>query len=147
MITTWWLLSLAHQLGLVLGLGSATVKVVLLWRCRASSAFAPVYLQVVRPITRLLILGLALLTLSGIGWLLLGYPFTPLLVTKLVLVAALWVLGPVIDNVAEPRFAKLVPAAGEPVGDEFVRSRARYVGLELLGWLLFFAAMVIGTRL
>jgi hypothetical protein len=64
-----------------------------------------------------------------------------------VFVAALWVLGPVIDNVAEPRFAKLVPATGEAVSEEFVRSLARYVGLELLALLLFYAAMVVGTRL
>jgi len=147
MVSSWWFLSLAHLLGLVLGLGAATVKVVLLLRCRASSVFAPVYLQVARPITRLIILGLALLTLSGIGWLLLGYPITSLLVTKLVLVAALWILGPVIDNVVEPNFAKSVPATGQPVSEEFVRSQARYVGLELLALLLFYAAMVIGTRL
>ena len=67
-------LSLAHLIGLALGVGCATAKLTLLVRCKADHAFVPAYVAVARPITRLIILGLALLTLSGVGWLLLGYP-------------------------------------------------------------------------
>jgi hypothetical protein len=71
------LLSVTHLVGLALGVGSATVKLVLLLKCSADDTFAPVYIKVARPITRQIILGLGLLTLSGIGWLLLRYPFRP----------------------------------------------------------------------
>ncbi len=71
------LLSLAHLIGLALGVGAATAKLTLLLRCRSDPAFLPAFVAVARPVTRLIILGLALLTLSGVGWLLLGRPFTP----------------------------------------------------------------------
>jgi hypothetical protein len=98
---------------------------------------------VARPVTRLIILGLALLTLSGVGWLLLGYPFTTLLVVKLVLVAAIWVLGPLIDNVVEPKFRKLAPRSGESVSPEFVRIQQRYLLMEGLATGLFYVIVVM----
>ena len=137
------LLSVAHLVGLAVGVGAATVKLALLLRCMADSALVPAYLTVVRIITRQIILGLVLLTLSGIGWLLLGYPFTPLLIAKLLLVAALWVLGPVIDNVAEPQFRKLAPAPGEPPSPPFVKARRLYLTLEVSATLLFYAITVL----
>jgi hypothetical protein len=76
------ILSLTHLIGLALALGSATVKLVLLARCSADQAFVPVYLKVARPITRQIVLGLVLLTLSGIGWLLLAYAITWHLILK-----------------------------------------------------------------
>lgn len=137
------LLSLVHLVGLALGVGAATVKLVLLLKCRADLAFVPVFLKVSRPITRLLILGIILLTVSGVGWLLLGYAWTPLLVVKLVLVAAIWVLGPVIDNVVEPRFERLSPAPGGTASPEFLRIQRQYLALELVATSLFYVVVVI----
>lgn len=138
-----WGLSVAHLVGLALGVGAATVKLVLLLRCRTDAAFVTVYIQVARPITRHIILGMVLLTLSGIGWLLLGYPFTSLLIVKLVLVATIWALGPVIDNVVEPRFRKLAPQPGEAVSPAFTRIQRQYLALELFATLLFYVTIVI----
>ena len=137
------LLTLLHLVGLALAVGAATVKVVLLLKSRADHAFVPIYLKVARPITRLIIGGLVLLTLSGVGWLLLGYPFTTLLIVKLIMVATVWVLGPVIDNVAEPRFKKLAPAPGEPASVDFVRAERQYLVLELAATLLFYVIILI----
>ena len=67
-------LLLVHLVGLAIGLGAATAKLVLLFQCRADGAFVPTYLAVVRPITRQIILGLVLLLLSGIG----SFPAGPL---------------------------------------------------------------------
>jgi len=100
-------LLVVHLVGLALGVGAGTAKLVLLLKCRNDPSFVDVYLRVVRPLTRLIILGLILLTLSGIGWLLLGYSSTPLLIVKLFLVAAIWILGPVIDNSIEPKIRGL----------------------------------------
>jgi hypothetical protein len=137
------LLSLAHLVGLALGVGSATAKLALLLRCNADPAFVPAFVEVARPITRLIIVGLALLTLSGIGWLLLGYPFGPLLVVKIVLVAAIWVLGPVIDNVVEPRFRRLAPALGEAATTPFLQSQRRHLAIEIVATLLFYVIVVL----
>ena len=71
-------LSIAHLIGLALALGSATVKVALLFRCRADSGFVPVYTKVAPVMTRLIVLGLILLTLSGIGSPWVGMPVFPL---------------------------------------------------------------------
>jgi len=137
------LLTLVHLIGLALAVGAATVKVALLLKSKADHAFVPVYLKVARPITRLIVAGLVLLTLSGIGWLLLGYPFTTLLIVKLIMVGTVWVLGPIIDNVAEPKFKKLTPPPGEPVSPEFVRAEKQYLALELTATLLFYVIIII----
>lgn len=137
------LLSLAHLIGLALGVGCATAKLTLLLKCRVDHALVPSYVAVAKPITRLIVLGLALLTLSGLGWLLLGYPFTPLLVVKLAFVVAIWVLGPLIDNVVEPKFQRLAPEPGEPASPAFIRIQQRYLLLELTATGLFYVIVVM----
>lgn len=143
MISTASLLPLLHLIGLILGIGAATVKLVLLLACGADGASVSAYARVSKPITRLIILGLALMTLSGVGWLLLGYPFTPLLVAKLVLVAAIWALGPVIDNVVEPGFHKTAPRPGEEPSAGFVAARKRFLLVETLATSLFYCIILL----
>ena len=136
------LLALAHLIGLALAVGGATSKLALLLKCKADIAFLPTYVAATKPITRLIVLGLALLTLSGVGWMLIGYPFTPTLIVKLALVASIWVLGPIIDNVVEPRFQKLAPKPGESASSEFLRNQQRYLLLEMLATGLFYVILV-----
>jgi len=136
------LLAFTHLIGLALGVGAATVKVALLLRCNADYTFVPVYLSVAKTITRNIVIGMILLTLSGVGWLWIGYQLTPRLVVKLVLVAAIWALGPFIDNVVEPRFKKLAPA-GEPPSPAFVRIQKQYLAVEIVATGLFYAVIVI----
>lgn len=137
------LLFLAHLIGLALAVGCATAKLTLLVRCKTDHAFVPSYIAVARPVTRLIILGLALLTLSGVGWLVLGYALTPLLVVKLVLVGAIWVLGPVIDNVVEPKFRQLAPAPGEAASPAFIRIQQDYLRLEVIATGLFYVIIAM----
>lgn len=143
MISLASLLSAAHLIGLALGVGAATAKLALLLRCRRDHGLVRGYLEVVRPLTRQVVLGMVLLTLSGLGWLWLGYPFTPRLGVKLVLVAAILVAGPIIDNVVEPRFRKLAPGPGKPASPAFLQAQARYLGVEVLATLLFYAIIAL----
>lgn len=136
------LLSVAHLIGLALGVGAASTKLLLLLKARADLAFVPVYVQVDRPITRLILSGTLLLILSGIGWLAIGYPLTPKLVTKLVLVVAIIVTGAIMDRVIEPRFRKLAPAQGEPTAPAFTRVQTQYVAMEITATLLFYAVII-----
>lgn len=147
MVSLWTLLLLLHLVGLALALGAASVKTVLLLRCRKDHGFVPTYLAVARPITRLIITGLIALTLSGIGWLVLGYPFTAVLVAKLILVAVVWVLGPFIDNVVEPRFATLAPPFGELPSPAFVSARKRYVAIEVTATATFYVILFLWVLL
>lgn len=137
------MLSLAHLVGLALGLGCATAKLSLLMRCKADHAFVPTYIAVSRPVTRLIILGLVLLTLSGIGWLFAGYSLTRLLFLKLVLVGAIWLLGPVIDNLVEPKFVRLAPADGAPASAEFMKIQRQYLWLETTATGLFYVIVIL----
>jgi len=137
------LLSLAHLIGLALGVGCATAKLTLLLKCRADYAFLPTFIAASKPITQLIILGLGLLTLSGAGWLLLGYQFTPLLIVKLSFVGVLWVLGPIIDNVIEPKFRMLAPKPGEPASPAFIRMQRRYLLIEVVATGLLYLIIVI----
>lgn len=137
------LLSLTHLLGLALGLGSATGKLTLLLKSRADHTFIPVFLKVARPITRLIVAGMILLTVSGVGWLLLGYEITTVLAVKLILVVALWVLGPFIDNVVEPKFRRLAPQAGESASPAFLRVLRQYLVVEMTATGLFYVIVVM----
>lgn len=143
MISSTSLFLVVHLIGIALGLGSATVKLVLLLKCRGDITFTSSYLKVARPITRLIILGLILTALSGIGWLYQGYPFSAHLIAKLLLVAAILVLGPIIDNVAEPKFRKLAPENGESASLEFTKARQLYLTLEIAATGLFYVIVAM----
>ena len=136
-------LTFTHLVGLALAVGAATAKLVLLLRCRTDTGFTRVFIEASRPVTRLIILGLVLLTLSGVGWLLLGHGFTARLVVKLVLVAVIWVLGPVIDNVVEPGFVASAPATGEPPSPAFRSAFRRYLAFETVATGLFYAVLAV----
>lgn len=137
------LLSLGHILGLVLGVGCATAKLTLLYRCRADQSFLPFYIAAARALTKLIIAGLVLLTLSGIGWLLIGYELTPLLVIKLVMVGAIWVLGLIIDNLVEPTFRNLAPLPAEQASPRFLLIQRRYLLLEVAATGLFYGIILM----
>lgn len=138
------LLFFAHLIGLALGVGSATVKLTLLLRCNADHGFAPCFIRVAKPITRLLVLGIVLMTLSGIVMMFVpGYPLTPRLAAKLVLVGVMWILGPIIDNVVEPRFQRLVPASGESASPAFIRIQKQFLTLEAIATGQFYVIIAI----
>jgi hypothetical protein len=136
-------LTFVHVVGLALAVGAATVKLILLIRTSRDAAFLPAFVATSKPITRLIIVGLILLTASGIGWLLYGYQIGGLLLAKIILVAVIWILGPIIDNVIEPNFIKLAPAPGESPSPAFVKARKRYLAIETLATGLFYVIMVM----
>ena len=147
MTTTWFVLKLLHLLGMALMVGAAAVKITLLVGTRSDAAFSPVYLRVARPVTRLIVLGMALAALSGMGWFALGRPFTPALLAKVVLVAALAALGAVIDKVAEPRFARLAGDAGTAASPEAARIGRQFLAAELAATVLTCAIAALGALL
>jgi len=147
MFTVYNLLNLAHILGLVLGVGAATVKMRLLLKCNSNYGFVPVFLGVIKPITRIIILGQILLTLSGIGWMLYRYSFTPIIIIKMVLLGSLWIMGPIIDNVFAPRFEKLAPSPGESASPSFVIAQKQLLATEIAATGLFYILLVLGILL
>ena len=143
MISLTSLLITFHILGVSLGLGASTVKLVLLYRCKADHDFVSIYSRVTRPITKVIILGMVLLTLSGIGWLIIGYSLPSRLIVKIVIFAAIWILGPVIDNVIEPRFFRLAPATGEKGSPEFISIMNKYMILDTIAGGLFYVIVIM----
>lgn len=137
------MLTFAHLIGLAFALGAATAKVALLLRCRRDPSFVATYLQVIPSLTKLIVTGLVLLTVSGVIWLVQGYGFTPQLGVKLALVAAVWVMGPIIDKVAEPKFRALAPSAGSPASAPFAAAQQQYLMLELAATLTFYAIVAV----
>lgn len=142
MISLFSLLTLFHLIGLSIAVGAATLKVVLVFKCKADQTFIPVYSKVSKPITSLIITGMLFLTLSGIGWLIDGYPLTTELIVKLVLVAAMWIIGPVIDNAFEPKFLKLAPAKDD-AAPEFISARNKFLAMELIATAIFYIIIVM----
>jgi len=136
-------LLLVHVFGLALGVGAGTVKLILLLKCNADYSFFPTYFKVSKPITRTIVTGVILLTLSGIGWLLIGYDLYTLLIVKIILVAGIWILGITIDNAVEPKVAKLAPSSGEAPSPAFKRIQKQHLALEILADALFYIVIII----
>lgn len=147
MFSSWSFLLVIHLIGLALGVGSATAKVILLVKCYRDVTFVPFYLKVMVPLTRTLVTGLVLMTLSGITWLILGYGFPAMMIVKLVFVGALWVVGLLIDKITEPRFRKLAPDTGETASEAFILIQKKHLTMEILGMLLFYIILVLGVLL
>lgn len=143
MITLPSVLLLVHLVGLALGVGAGTVKLILLLKGRSDYGFLPTYFRVSKAITRTIITGVVLLTLSGAAWVFLGYELTRLLVVKLVLVAGIWVLGIYIDTAVEPQLQKLLPSPGEAPSPTFRRIQKRHLMIELLADASFYLIMII----
>jgi len=143
MLSLWSLLDIAHFVGLAWCIGAATAKVLLLLKCRSDLGFLPAYGKVAPVLTRQIVAGLILTTLTGIIWLIRGYDFSPTLIVKICLVGAIWVLGPIIDNAIEPKFHKLAPAPGQQPTADFIRIRKLFLGVEIFATLLFYAIIVV----
>jgi len=143
---TWMpVLSVAHRIGIALAVGGATVKLALLLRGRSDRSIDGHFLGVTGTVSALIGAGMVLATLSGIGWLALGYPLSSLLVVKIALVASIWVIGPVIDKVIEPRFRRLSEASGEGASTELLRVRGRLLVLEIVATGLLFFVVILWT--
>jgi len=143
MATVESLLPLLHLLGLGLALGSATAKLTLLWKSGNDLTFLPGYIAAAGPLTRLILTGTALLVLSGITWLVIGYPLGDILIIKLVLVGLIIVLGATMDNVIEPRFRKMAPQPGESPSPEFLSVQKRYLLAETAATGLFYVIVIL----
>jgi len=136
------LLPVVHIVGLVLAVGAATAKSVLLLRASRDQTFVPHYISVVPSLTRLILAGMLLLILSGVGWLLSGYPLSGHLIAKLVLVGCVLGLGPMVDKVVEPKYFRLATAL-EPGSEGTLRqARNQYIAIELTATFLFYAIIV-----
>ena len=137
------LLYIVHFIGLGLSVGAATVKLTLVIRCLSDRSFVPAFNKVATTITRLIVTGMILLAVSGITWIVMGYDFTGFLIVKIILFAFVFVLGPIIDNVAEPKLRKLAPDGGVPPSTEFVRAQKVHLMLEIVATLLFYVIIVM----
>jgi hypothetical protein len=137
------LLPIFHFIGLALGVGAATVKVWLVIKCRSDNTFIPAHARVAPILTRQIVAGMILLALSGIVWLVAGYSITPLLLVKIILAASIFAIGPIIDNVIEPKYYRLAPAAGEAATGDFIRIQNQYLILEIFATLLFYVVIVM----
>lgn len=147
MFTSYSIMAFLHLLGLAFGVGAATVKLRLLFKCKSKLDFVPVFLKVVKPITMIIILGQILLTITGIAWMFFGYTFTPVIIIKIVLLAMLWVLGPVIDNVFQPKFEKSAPSPGDSASPSFIQSQKHLLAAEIIATGLFYVLMILGVLL
>ena len=141
------ILMIIHIIGLIFAAGSATIKLILLFKCRSDPEFYATYFQVALPVTRVLVFGMILLTVSGIAWMIIGYTFDPLLIFKMALVGIMWILGPVINNVAEPKFRNMVSQPEQFMSAKFKNAKKQYYTLEIIATALMYTIAIIGLYL
>ena len=132
-------LLLVHLVGIALAVGAATVKLNLVMKGSSNPELFSSYFQLVKPITRLLIL--------GIGFFVIGTSLSTLLIIKMILVLFMWILGPVIDNVFEPRLQKLVVAHDSTMSASFVHARKQYLLIEALATGVMYIITIMGVML
>lgn len=135
-----------HIIGLAFGVGGVTVNAVLMMKARSDKELASIMVKVEKAIGPLIFLGLGLLTLSGIGFLGLGYPLTRTLSIKLFLVAALWAEGPLI-RYHTSRLAKLALGPNESSSLEFLSTKKKVQALRAVGVILWYATTILGVLL
>lgn len=137
------LVRLVHFIGLGLALGAATTKLVLQLRSTKDQGFVAAYIAVDKPITGLILAGTGLLALSGIVWLLVGYPLQPLLIFKIVLVVLAVGVGASMGRFIEPAYIRLAPKPGEAASAAFVRVQRQYLLAECLATGLYYLIVII----
>jgi len=69
------------------------------------------------------------------------------LIFKIVLVTAIWILGPIIDNVAEPKLKKFCPLPEQSPTPDFIRAQKQHLLLEIAAIILMYAAAITGVLL
>lgn len=131
-----------HLVGLALAVGAATAKLALLFKYRNDPVFFPTFMRIAQTLTRLIAAGMVLLGLSGIAWLLLGYPFSPRLIVKLVLVALMPVTGALISRM-EHRLEQVLPVTNGAGSPAFVVARKQYVAIETAATTLFYLIILL----
>jgi hypothetical protein len=135
-----------HTVGLAFGLGGVTANVMLMIKARFDKELASTIIKILKTIGTLIFLGLVLLTISGIGFMRLGYPLTRTLAVKHVLVVALWIEGPLIFYLTS-KLAKLSPKQGEPPSPKLISTRRKMQALAAVGLVLWYTTTVLGTLL
>ena len=135
-----------HTVGLAFGLGGVTINVVLMIKARFDKELASTIIKVSKTIGPLIFLGLVLLTISGIGFMRLGYPLTRTLAVKHILVVALWIEGPLIFYLTS-KLAKLSPTPSEPPSLKFLSTRRMMQALAAAGLILWYTITVLGVLL
>lgn len=143
MLSIYTIILFFHLVGLSLAVGAATIKNILFLKCNSNFEFITTYKQVVRPITKTIIAGMILMTVTGIGWLIAGYSLDYYLIIKMALFLAVWVLGPIIDKVFEPRFLKTAPASGESPSNEFLKAKNVYMVVDFAATGFFYAIVIM----
>jgi hypothetical protein len=143
----WSIIGLIHNLGLAFGVGGATANLALMMKSRSDKEFTPVFMKASEPIAKLTFLGLILLTLSGIGFFVLGYPEKQLLLLKHILVAVLWVSGLLMMFVYQPRLGRLAPKPGQPPTTEFFSVQKIVQALGMILLILWYAITIMSTLL
>ena len=141
------ILYIVHVIALSLAAGTAFVKLLLVFRCKKSAAFYNDYFKLAPMLSKLIITGMILLTVSGITWIIIGYSVNLLLAVKIVVVTGIWILGPMIDNMAEPKLRKYLPTQDQTPSAEFIRAQKQHLRLEIAATVLMYAALVMGVLL
>ncbi|MBW6495563.1 MAG: hypothetical protein K0B16_13590 [Burkholderiaceae bacterium] len=138
-------LTLVHLIGFALGVGGATLKLYMLLQSASDLSLISSYFRTARTITRLIVLGIILLTVSGLAMVVLvgARPFTALFIIKLLGVGAILIIWPLIDNVTEPRARILAPQGAEAPNAQFRSALRLYVTLEIVATALFYLITVI----
>jgi len=137
------LILFVHLVGIALAVGAATMKNILTLKCNSDPGYIAVYRQVVRSLTKTIIAGMVLLTLTGVTWLITGYPLDTLIIIKMSLFVAVWILGPLVDNVFEPRFFNSAPVGDAAPSAEFIRAKNNYMAIDFLATAVFYAIILM----
>lgn len=140
-----WLL---HFLGLVWGVGGATVAAILMAKADRNPEMAPLAMKVMPAISKLIWAAIILLIISGIALAqLVTFPFdATMLLVKHIVVAVLVLNGIILTFGIMPKMQKLAPKDGKPSA-EFLKAKKNAKVSSTLGLVLWYVILVLSVMM
>ena len=140
------LFNFIHFIGLAFGLGGATVASLISAKAEKDKEVSSAFIKIMPPISKLIMLGLILLIVSGIAiTFLVTWPINYVnLIIKHVLVILIVVIG-IITGVKSKKIMKLVPKKGGQISLNFMKAKHQIKVLSIINLILWYAVTLLSA--
>ena len=138
-----------HDIATAWGVGGVTIAFLLLLKGDRDKELAPIIRNKLMPlISKVIMIGLLLLIVSGIGLLYLTpWPLGDFYLIKHIFVVALLCVGISMGAYVMPRRNKLAPTPGNPPSKEFLKFKRLARALHLVNLILWYVITVLSVVL
>ena len=138
-----------HLISMAFGVGGSTLAMIISRKIDKNPEIAPIIMELIKPVSKLIRLGLILLILSGLGFMVLGskgYIYQPFFLAKMLTVSIISINAILMKFVLNPKLRKLIKKSGSKSSPELLKVK-KYIKLSniisLVAWYLVVAFAVL----